>query len=46
MDAGLVDFPGSHKGERVFFSWKIGEKQIAFIRKRGAAGTSSERTPI
>ena len=46
MDSGLVDFPGSHQGERVFFSWKAGEKQIAFIRKRGAAGTSAECTAI
>ena len=46
MDAGLVDFPGRHHGERVFFAWKTGEQQIAFIRKRGAAGASSERTPI
>ncbi len=46
MDAGLVDFPGQHHGERIFFSWKTGEKQIAFIRKRGAMGASSERTAI
>ena len=46
MDAGLVDFPGSHQGERVFFAWKTGEKKIAFFRKRGTAGASSERSPL
>lgn len=46
IDSGLIDFPGSHQGERVFFSWKTGEKQIAFLRRRSAAGASTERTPI
>lgn len=43
IDLGLVDFPGQHQGERVFFSWKTGEKQIGFIRQRGANGASAER---
>ena len=46
IDAGLVDFPGQHQGERVFFAWKAGEKQITFLRHRGAAGASTERTPL
>lgn len=46
IDSGLIDFPGQHRGERVFFSWKAGEKQIAFTRKRSAAGASTERTPL
>ena len=46
MDLGLIDFPGQHKGERIFFSWKTGEKQIAFMRQRSAGGVSSERIPL
>lgn len=46
IDSGLIDLPGQHHGERVFFAWKAGEKQIGFIRHRGAAGASTERTPI
>ena len=46
MDLGLIDFPGQHHGERVFFSWKAGEKQIAFIRRRSSSGASAERFPI
>lgn len=46
MDLGLIDFPGTHRGERVFFSWKMGEKQIQFFRKRTAQGASQDRFPI
>lgn len=46
MDSGLIDFPGAHQGERVFFSWKSGEKEIAFIRRRSAGGASTERIPL
>ena len=46
IDAGLVDFPGQHQGERVFFAWKAGEKQITYIRRRSAGGASVERQPI
>ena len=44
LDLGLVDFPGQHQGERVFFSWKTGEKEIGFIRRR--ANNASERVPL
>jgi len=46
MDQGLIDFPGELRGERVYFSWKAGEKQIAFYRKRSVAGASAERISL
>ncbi len=46
MDQGLIDFPGELRGERVFFAWKSGEKQIAFYRKRNASGASAERISL
>ncbi len=46
IDCGMVDFPGQHHGERVFFAWKAGEKKIEFIRRRGTNGTASERIAL
>ena len=46
LDAGLVDFPGQHTGERIFFAWKTGEKKINFIRRRGVSGPDLERKPL
>lgn len=46
MDQGLIDFPGELRGERVYFAWKTGEKQIAFYRKRSASGASAERISL
>ncbi len=46
MDQGLIDFPGELRGERVYFAWKTGEKQIAFYRKRSAVGASAERISL
>ncbi len=46
MDQGLIDFPGELRGERVFFSWKAGEKQITFYRKRTSSGASPERLTL
>jgi len=46
MDQGLIDFPGELRGERVFFAWKSGEKQIAFYRKRNSSGASAERISL
>lgn len=46
MDQGLIDFPGELRGERVFFAWKSGEKQIAFYRKRNVSGASAERISL
>ncbi|MBI3316673.1 MAG: DUF2203 family protein [Candidatus Omnitrophica bacterium] len=28
LDHGWVDFPGIHFGSRIFFCWRLGEKQI------------------
>lgn len=46
MDQGLIDFPGELRGERVYFAWKTGEKQIAFYRKRSTSGASAERISL
>jgi len=46
IDQGLIDFPGQHHGERLFFSWKKGEKEIGFIRRRVAGAASADRIAL
>ena len=46
IDKGLVEFLGTHDGQQVFFSWKMGEMRICHYRQlQGRAGQRLEFPP-
>jgi len=44
IETGHVEFLGSHDGERVYFSWKVGEPSVGHYRPLGKK--IHERIPI
>lgn len=44
IETGSVDFLGEHKGEKVYFSWRVGEESIKHYRL--LKDSSSKRIPI
>jgi hypothetical protein len=44
LDSGLVDFPGTHDGRRIFFCWRLGEEAIEHWHERD--GGFAGRQPI
>lgn len=43
IDKGLIEFLGTHDGQQIFFSWKMGETNIRYYRPiQGRAGQRLE----